>query len=53
MQVAKTIGRQCLLKQTTLMTDPIVRGVGLPMDLVSLILDLAIMVRIDLGMMKF
>ena len=35
------------------MSDPTVRGVRSPTNLASLIPDLAIMVRIDLAMMKF
>ena len=53
MQLVKTVGWRRLLKRPALMIDPTVRGVRLSADLASLILDLAIMMRIDLAVMKF
>ena len=41
------------MKQSTLMGDPIIKGVGLPAYLASLILDLVIMVIIYLAIMSF
>ena len=41
------------MKQPTLMIDLTIRGVGLSVDLASLIPDLVIMVMIDLEMMNF
>ena len=41
------------MKRPALMIDPTVGGVGLSVDLASLIPDLVIMVMIDLEMMNF
>ena len=51
MQVVKPVGWQHLLKRPALMGDPTVRRIRL-VDLVSLISDLAIMVKLDLVMMN-
>ena len=51
MQVFKPVGWWHLLKRPTLMGDPTVSHMRSPVDSVSLIPDLAIMVQLDLVMM--
>ena len=50
MQVVKTVSWQCLLKRRTLMVDLTVSRVRLPVDVVSLLLDLVMMDTVDLVM---
>ena len=51
MQVVKIVGWQCLLKQPTLMDDPTVRSIRSLADLVPLLPNLEIMMKLDLVMM--
>ena len=51
MKVVKLVDWWCSLKRPTLMGDPIVTSIRSPVDLVSLIPNLAIMVQLDLVMM--
>ena len=52
MQVDKIVSSRCLLKQCTLLVDPTIRRVRLPVDLVSLLLDFVMMDMVDLAMMS-
>ena len=51
MKVVKPVGWWHLLKRPALMGDPTVRSIRSPVDLVSLIPDLGIMMKLDLVMM--
>ena len=50
MQVVKTVDWWCLLKRLALMGDPTVRSIRSSADLVSLLPDLAIIMKLDLVM---
>ena len=52
MQVIKIVGWRFLLKQPALMGDSTISRIRSPVDLVSLIFDYVIMVKLNLEMMN-